>query len=187
MFERISLILVSCRWSIAHLLPTWSPIFQDKLSAQLAKYREKIPSVKIDFHPNKDPRTAYNSSKLAMMIEPRPLPHLVPQILHMISVVPPDWRFLFIGSNQSVTGVGRSYGVKYQQAIGKLDLMVVPEPWSIDFQEDIWTMLTDKDFYEELLPGVEWLFKFESDSILCSNSEDSVDDWLDYDWVTSPR
>ena len=122
-----------------------------------------------------------------MIIEARPIPHLVPQILHMISVVPPDWRFLFIGSELSVDGVGRSYGMQYQQKIGKVDLMVVPDPWYIDEKEGIWSMLTDKDFYEELLPGVEWLLKFESDSILCSNAEDSVDDWLDYDWVTSPR
>jgi len=169
------------------MLPRWQPIIQDTLAAQLARTREKIPSIKIDFHPNKDPRTAYNSSKLAMIIEARPIPHLVPQLHHMMTVVPPDWRFLFIGSNQSVSAVGRAFGTKYQQAAGKLDLMIVPEPWSIEDKEHVWRMLTDMRFYDELLPGVEWLLKFESDSILCSNSETSLNDWLDYDWAGSPR
>ncbi len=122
-----------------------------------------------------------------MIIEARPIPHLVPQIHHMMAVVPPDWRFLFIGSNKSVAAVGKSFGTKYQQAAGKLDLMIAPEPWSIEDQEHIWRMLTDTRFYDELLPGVEWLLKFESDSILCSNSETSLNDWLDYDWAGSPR
>jgi hypothetical protein len=177
----------SPRWSLAHVLPHWRPIIQDTLAAKLARTREKIPAIKIEFHPNKDPRTAYNSSKLAMIIEPRLIPHLVPQIHHMMSVVPPDWRFLFIGSNKSVTAVGKAVGTKYQQAAGKLDLMVVPEPWSIEDMEHVWRMLTDTRFYDELLPGVEWLLKFESDSILCSNSETSLNDWLDYDWAGSPR
>jgi Protein of unknown function (DUF5672) len=169
------------------VLPRWQPIIQDTLAAQLARTREKIPAIKVDFHPNKDPRTAYNSSKLAMIIEARPIPHLVPQIHHMMTVVPPDWRFLFIGSNKSVSAVGNAVGTKYQQAAGKLDLMIVPEPWSIEDKENVWRMLTDIRFYDELLPGVEWLLKFESDSILCSNSETSLNDWLDYDWAGSPR
>ncbi len=74
---------------------------------------------KVDWsHPSNDPRDAYNASKLALVIEPRPLPHLVPHLLHMISVVPPDWRFLFIGSEESVVGHRQVYAsdAQYQQA-----------------------------------------------------------------------
>lgn len=115
------------------------------------------------------------------------MPHLVPQILHMTSVVPPDWRFLFIGSNRSVSAVGRSFAIKYQQAAGKLDLMVVPEPWDVRDKEHVYRMLTDPRFYDELLPGVEWVMKYESDSIMCGNSGDSLNDWLHYDWAAAPR
>jgi hypothetical protein len=162
-------------------------MIQDKVVEQLSRTRQKIPSIKIDFHPNKDPRTAYNSSKLAMIIEPKPIPHLVPQLLHMMSIVPPDWRFLFIGSNQSVGLMAKSTSVQYHQKIGKLDLMIPPKPFSIAEKEHIWRMLTDVRFYDELLPGVEWLLKYESDAIMCANSEDSLNDWLHYDWAGSPR
>jgi sRNA-binding protein len=105
----------------------------------------------------------------------------------MISVVPPDWRFVFIGSNLSVISVGRAYATKHQQVIGKLDLMVLPEPWEIATKEKVFRLLTDSRFYDEFLPGVEWLLKFEADSIMCANSEESLNDWLDWHWAGAPR
>lgn len=105
----------------------------------------------------------------------------------MIAVAPPDWRFMFIGSNKSAISVGRSYATKHQQAIGKLDLMVLPEPWEIDSKEKVHRLLTDVRFYNEFLPGVEWMLKYEYDSILCANSEVSLNDWLQWDWAGAPR
>jgi hypothetical protein len=155
--------------------------------SRLDEARQKIPSIKVDWRPTDDPRAAYNASKLAMIIEPRVMPHLVPQLLHMIAVVPPDWRFLFIGSEKSVTMLGRSTSVKHQQVVGKLDLMVLPEPWDISDKELVYRTLTDMRFYDEFLPGVEWLLKFEYDSIMCANSEVSLNEWLDWDWTGAPR
>ncbi|KAF6838735.1 hypothetical protein CPLU01_02268 [Colletotrichum plurivorum] len=174
-------------WWFAHLLPNYKPMIKAQFKSRLDEARQKIPKIKVDWNPTDDPRAKYNASKLALIIEPRPLPHLVPQMLHMTSVVPPDWRFLFIGSNKSVVSVSRSYGIKHQQIIGKLDLMVLPEPWQIDSKEYVHRLLTDIRFYEEFLPGVEWILKFESDSILCSNSNRSLNDWLDWSWAGAPR
>lgn len=105
----------------------------------------------------------------------------------MITVVPPDWRFVFIGSKKSIISVGRSYATKHQQAIGKLDLVMLPQPWDIRSKEGVYRTLTDARFYNEFLPGAEWLLKFESDSILCANSESSLNDWLHWDWAGAPR
>lgn len=147
----------------------------------------RLPTIKVDWDVSRDPRDAYNASKVALLIEPRPLPHLVPQILHMISVVPPDWRFLFIGSNKSVANVERAYATKHQQVIGKLDLMMLPEPWEIESKEHVHRLLTDARFYDEFTPGVEWILKYESDSILCANSGSSLNEWLDWDFVGAPK
>jgi hypothetical protein len=160
----------------------------EHIKSRLDEARQQIPSIKVDWaQGSQDPRDAYNVSKVAILIEPRPLPHLVPQILHMISVVPPDWRFLFIGSSKSVVSVGRAYATKHQQVIGKLDLMVLPEPWEIETKEKVYRLLTDMRFYDEFLPGVEWILKYESDSILCANSQESLNDWLDWHWAGAPR
>lgn len=148
---------------------------------------EHLPAVKVNWHPKYDPKAQYNASKVALLIEGRPIPHLVPQLLHMISVVPPDWRFMFIGTNKSVISVSRSFGTQFQEANGKLDLVVLDKPWSIESKEHVYRLLTDISFYDKYLPDVEWLLKFESDSILCARSDDSINDWLDYDWAGAPR
>lgn len=124
---------------------------------------------------------------MALFIEGRPLPHLVPQLLHMMAVVPPDWRFMFFGTNQSAVSVSRSFATQYHEANGKLDIVIAPKPWKLDSKEDVFRLMTDKRFYEEFLPDVEWLLKFEADSILCANSDDSLNNWLHYDWAGAPR
>ncbi len=164
-------------------------MIQAEFKSRLEEAKLQLPTIKVDWTTaeDDDPRNAYNGSKVALLIEPRPLPHLVPQLLHMISVVPPDWRFLFIGSDKSVISVGRAYATKHQQIIGKLDLMVLPEPWEIDTKEKTFRLLTDIRFYEEFLPGVEWILKYESDSIMCANADESLNDWLEWHWAGAPR
>lgn len=148
---------------------------------------DHIPAIHVDWNPNFDPKSQFNGSRLALLVEGRPLPHLVPQLLHMISVVPPDWRFMFIGTNASVASVRRSFATQYHEVNGKLDLLAIPEPWSVESKEHTWRMFTDARFYNEFLPGVEHLLKFESDSMMCSNSGDSLDQWLEYDWAGASR
>lgn len=170
-------------------------MIETEIQNRLSEARQAIPKIKVDWryrHAGGDDeqearRRHFNTSKLALLIEPRPLPHLAPQMLHMMAVVPPDWRFLFIGSNKSVISVGRALGIKHQQVIGKLDLMVLPEPWEIDTKEKVFRLLTDVRFYDEFLPGVEWILKYESDSILCANSPKSLNEWLHWSWVGAPR
>lgn len=164
---------------------SYQELLQEQLTHTLTHH--KIPSIKVESNLSSNPLIAYDATKLALLIEGRPKPHLVPQILHMISVVPLEWRFLYIGTHNSVAAVNRSFAIQYQQAAGKLDLMVVPEPWEIKNKEHVWRMLTDARFYTDLLPGVEWIMKYESDSIMCSNSKDSLNDWLRFDWAGAPR
>lgn len=137
--------------------------------------------------PKKTSQRHYNTSKVALIIEPEPLPLLVPLILHMIAVVPSDWRFLFIGSEASVFTVGRGFGIQVQRGLGKIDLKVLPEPWAIRTDGDQARLLTDERFYDEFLPGVAWLLKYNRDSILCSNSETSLNEWLDVSWAGCAR
>lgn len=178
---------LSNRWWLASLLPHYQPIIKAHFKSRIDEARQQIPSVKVDWNPTDDPRAAYNASKIALIVEPRIVPHLVPQILHMITVVPPDWRFIFIGSEKSVAMVGRSSATKHQQIIGKLDLLVMPDPWNISSKEMVYRMMADPRFYDEFIPGVEWLLKYEHDSILCANSEVSLNDYLDWSWTGAPR
>ncbi|CAM1505254.1 Fc.00g108910.m01.CDS01 [Cosmosporella sp. VM-42] len=175
-----SLILT---WWLAHMMPHYKPMLKAEVSSRIQRAKQNIPNLVVNWHPRNDPRSQYNESKLALLIEPRPLPHLVPLTLHMISVVPPDWLFLFIGSPESVAMVERAYMIQRHRMSGKIDLEVLSYPWTVRQKEDIFRLLTDIRFYDELLPGVEWIFKYESDSILCANSERGLDEWLDWSWA----
>ncbi len=139
---------------MAHLLPQYRPMIEAVIKSRIDEARQKIPAIRVVLASRQDPRAAYNQSKVVLVVEARPLPQLVPQMLHMVSVVPPDWRFVFIGSEKSVVSIGRAYAIKHQQVIGKLDLMVLPEPWEIDTKEKVFRILTDIRFYDEFLPGV---------------------------------
>lgn len=175
------------RWWFAHLVSPYKAIVLAGISTQVQEARSRVPRVQLAWKYTSGPQQPYNMSKLALIIETRPLPHLVPQLLHMISVVPPDWRFLFIGSARSILSVSRATPIQHKSAIGKIAFLQLPTPWTIRSSEDIYRLLTDVRFYDEFLPGVEWILKYEYDSILCANSETDLNEWLDWNWAGSPR
>ncbi|KAL7822150.1 hypothetical protein V8C26DRAFT_438860 [Trichoderma gracile] len=182
-------MLLVFMWYLGRLHSQYEPIVSSRVTSRLEEARRMIPSVKLDWPipPAKDPRAAFNSSKLALLVEARPLPHLSPLMMHMMAVVPPDWRFLFVGSSESIMSISRAYSIQHQQVIGKLDLVELPPPWSIASKEDVFRLLTDTRFYDEFIPDVEWILKYEHDSMLCANSETSLNEWLDWDWTGAAR
>ncbi|KAI0460359.1 hypothetical protein F5B21DRAFT_498302 [Xylaria acuta] len=135
------------------------------------------------FRPQGSP---FNMSKVALLIENRALPNLAPLLLHFIAVVPPDWRFRFMGSPESVAALNGSHAVRAQVASGKLDLTMIPMNVSTSGQEMISRFLTNLWLYETVLRPAEWLLLFQTDSILCANSRQNLNDFLDYDWVGAP-
>jgi hypothetical protein len=108
-------------------------------------------------------------------------------MLHFMAVVPPEWRFRFMGSPESVAFVNKSSAIREMVRIGKLDLTYIPETM-VDpkSQEDISKFLTTLELYETILQPAEHLLVFQTDSMLCANSMMSLDDYLDYDWVGAP-
>lgn len=145
----------------------------------------EIPRVTLDYA-GSQPQSPFNASKVALLIENRPHDILAPLILHFMSVAPPEWRFKFMGSIESVAFVNKSHAIQDQVRIGKLDLMYIPSNMSTAGQEMISRFLTNLWLYEQVLYPAEWLLVYQTDSILCSNSKQSLNDWLDYDWVGAP-
>ncbi|KAI9049514.1 hypothetical protein LZ554_006543 [Drepanopeziza brunnea f. sp. 'monogermtubi'] len=145
----------------------------------------RLPSVSIQYG-TEGPISPFNSSKVALLIENRPIPILAPLMLHFISVVPPDWRFRFMGSLESVEILNSSRAIRNQVASGKLDLTYIPANMTTGSQEEISRFLTTLWLYETVLQPAEWLLVFQTDSMLCANSRQSLNSWLDYDWVGAP-
>jgi hypothetical protein len=144
-----------------------------------------LPSVHLDFNHGAGP-AEYNVSKVALLIENRVSPILSPLILHFMSVVPPDWRFRFMGSLESVQRVNQSRAIRDAVARGKLDLTYIPANMTTGSQEEISAFLTTLWLYEVVLQPAEWLLVFQTDSMLCANSRQTLNSWLDYDWVGAP-
>ncbi|KAL8667740.1 MAG: hypothetical protein Q9168_007213 [Polycauliona sp. 1 TL-2023] len=145
----------------------------------------RLPSVTVT-HPPTPPTKPFNESKVAFLIENRPLPMLAPLIIQFMGVVPPDWRFRFMGSPESVESVERSKAIRHQVESGKLDLTHIPRNMTTAGQEQISSFLTTLWLYETVLYPAEWLLVFQIDSILCANNEGTLNDWLEYDWVGAP-
>ncbi|KAK1765785.1 hypothetical protein QBC33DRAFT_543959 [Phialemonium atrogriseum] len=152
---------------------------------QLQNVELSLPSVSLDYHYEQQ-ASKFNESKVALLIENRPFPLLAPLMLHFISVVPPDWRFRFMGSVESVEHINKSMAIREQVAAGKLDLTYIPANMSTGSQEEISRFLTNLWLYEVVLQPAEWLLVFQTDSILCANSHQSLNDYLEFDWVGAP-
>lgn len=164
------------------------------------QHYNSLPSVQFDVHPSQTLSSRYPANKTALYIEPREgTAFLVPLLLHMIMVVPPDWRFVFFGSSATVNQVRASYTAAMYEALGKLHVRNLEEDWGtgwarkgweekekLDIEELTSRLLTNKTFYEKELGSTEWLLTYHSDAILCANSNVSLDDWLGWDWVGAP-
>ncbi|OIW34067.1 hypothetical protein CONLIGDRAFT_652437 [Coniochaeta ligniaria NRRL 30616] len=144
-----------------------------------------LPKVSLEYHYEQQ-ASKFNESKVALLIENRINPILAPLMLHFISVVPPDWRFRFMGSVPSVEYLNKSMAIREHVAAGKLDLTYIPANMSTGSQEEISRFLTNLWLYEVVLQPAEWLLVFQTDSILCANSRQTLNDYLEFDWVGAP-
>lgn len=91
-----------------------------------------------------------------------------------------------MGSFESVEHINKSVAIREQVAAGKLDLTYIPSNMSTGSQEEISRFLTTLWLYEVVLQPAEHLLIFQTDSILCANSRQTLNDFLEYDWVGAP-
>lgn len=142
--------------------------------------------MQLDWESAEGPWAHYNKSKMAVIIDSRPVTTLAPLILQMMVTVPQDWPFLFMGSTQSIAVVNSSRAIQEQEAGGRLEFQTLASDYHS--KEGSHRMLANLRFYDEMIPkSVEWLFVFSHDSVICSNAMGSLDDWLGYDWISGPR
>ncbi|KAF5631923.1 hypothetical protein F25303_9572 [Fusarium sp. NRRL 25303] len=131
-------------------------------------------------------QSIYNESKVALLIENRPQPIIAPLLLKFMYQMPPDWKFRFMGSNESVAYVNSSAAMREHVKSGKLDLTYIPTNMSTAGQEMISRFLTNLWLYDTVLQPAEMLLVFQTDSILCANNKRTVDEFLGYDYVGAP-
>ncbi|KAJ3162081.1 hypothetical protein HDU86_005779 [Geranomyces michiganensis] len=128
----------------------------------------------------------FNDTKIALLIEMRPLRTLIPILLHYMATLPDDWPFLLMHSAEVKPLLTRSAAIKRYIASKKLTLDQLPAEIKLGSSGDVSEFLTRKTTWQRLPQPAEHIFFFQLDAMICSNSDQTPDDFLRFDWIGAP-
>lgn len=127
--------------------------------------------------------------KVAVILETRPLPHLLPLLLHFSSVLGPEWPIYLFTSPQIVRTLFESPAFNRSVEAGRIEPRTFPlgTPDDYPFHNLLKRaeFLTRPWFWESLMPA-DHVLMFSADSMICSKSWLSIDDFLQYDFIGAP-
>ncbi|KAE9379208.1 hypothetical protein N431DRAFT_460492 [Stipitochalara longipes BDJ] len=127
--------------------------------------------------------------KIAVILETRPLSHLLPLILHFSSVLGPEWPIYLYTPPSVVEMLQKSAAFNRSIEDGRVEIRGLPIGVVVDypFHNPVKRarFLTGPWFWESLMPA-EHVLLFGADSMICSKSELSIDDFLKYDFIGAP-
>lgn len=123
-----------------------------------------------------------DSKNVAVVIEDRPLPNIVPLLLHFSSVLGPTWPVVYYTSV-----VSHPKSIAFLRAVEEGRISIRPLPAGVEFakHQSVSEFLTKPWLWEQLAPAGHVLM-FQADSIICANSEARIEDFLEYDFVGAP-
>ena len=126
-----------------------------------------------------------STRKAAVIVENRRLDNLIPIILHFSSVLGSEWP-IHIFTSERNTGIFQA-SVPFQRnvAAGRFHVRALPPEASLTTHASVSSFFTGPWLWEQMAPA-EHLLLFQADSILCSNSQLKVEDFLQYDFVGAP-
>lgn len=179
-------------------IPVKSDLSHEKLEEPL--YNGKVPEYDTENMPVKpsivettkkpisSPLTTLDLTRVAVIIETRPQPVLPAVLAQFIMNVPPAWPVRLVGSQEAFSIVMLSSSMARHIKSGKLVLTELPDFYPVHDSEALSQTLTNLTFYSEFLQPAEWVLFFQTDSMICSASEQSLDDWVEkgYTWVGAP-
>ncbi|KAI9733849.1 MAG: hypothetical protein M1818_007116 [Claussenomyces sp. TS43310] len=133
---------------------------------------------------SRNPVHPLTSNPVAAIIENRPLTNLIPLILHFAAVLGPDWPII-IFTSLNTTNIKASAPFERALASSQIRIHALPPQQSFTSHRDVSAFLTGPWFWEQLAPASHVLL-FQSDSIICANAEQKMEDFLQYDFVGAP-
>lgn len=132
--------------------------------------------------------TPLDPTRVALIVETRPEKVLPGLLAHMIGTIPPQWIVKMVGTNESFGPVRKARALQQHIQSTKLQLVDLPDYYEMTSQETVSQTFTNITFYRDFLAPAEWVLMFQTDSIICAASEQSLDDWVakGYSWVGAP-
>ncbi|KAH8596968.1 hypothetical protein B0O99DRAFT_685444 [Bisporella sp. PMI_857] len=131
------------------------------------------------------------TSKVAAIVETRPLRDLIPLITHFAAVLGPSWPVLFFtraSTVQALAAFGHgSQPFKRMVQSGQVQIIELPSHVTLETYEGVSGFLASHWFWDSLSPA-EHLLLFQTDSIICANSGRRVEDFFQsHEWRLSLR
>jgi hypothetical protein len=129
------------------------------------------------------------AKNVAVILDTRPLEKLVPLILHFSSVLGPQWPIHIFTSPLNEKAFSQSPSFVRQLNTGNMRFRELPDglPADFEFHEPHLRseFMTQAWLWETLAPA-EYVFMFTADSMICSKSEKSLEDFFEYDFIGAP-
>lgn len=120
----------------------------------------------------------------AVIIESNMIPNLIPVMLHFATVLGPAWGMvLFTLKENWVEPLSAPF--QRLQDEGRVEVRFLPEGTKLADSGSVSRFLTSPWVWEQVADAKRVLL-FQSDSILCSRSEERVEDYFKYDLVGAP-
>jgi hypothetical protein len=173
--RRKSSVVLLVVFSLAVVAVYWSELFQDEKPHII---------VSNSWAPSKSSGNMIIGNKVAAIIENRPFDGLIPLILHFSSVLGPTWPIVLFTS-LSLSNLSDSAPFKAGLADGQFEIRSLPSEIQFTNHKEVSSFLTKPWFWEQLAPA-DHVLLFQSDSIICANAPQHVDDYLQYDMIGAP-
>lgn len=133
-----------------------------------------------------------NFTKVATVIETRDSPMLIPILQSWLANVPLDWTFVVWTGVENHDILTKAAVFRDEIASGRLNFTRIdfdgspyrPDPKRTSTLSDL--LGNTNWFWTQFHPSAEWMIFFQVDSVLCSKSRETVDDWLGYDFIGGP-
>lgn len=126
-----------------------------------------------------------STRKAAVIVENRPLDNLIPIILHFSSVLGSEWPIHLFTSEGNMGIYSNSRPFQRNVDAGRFQVRPLPPDTALNTHASVSAFFTSPWFWEQMAP-TESILMFQADSIICSNSPQRVDDFLQYDFVGAP-
>lgn len=125
------------------------------------------------------------SKKVAVIIETRESAAIIPLILHFSAVLGPDWPIVIYTSTENFGSFSTSEALLRHQHSGRVVIRSLADGLYFPNWDSVSNFLTTPWMWTDLAPA-EYLLIFQADSVLCSNSVRSVEDFFEWDLIGAP-
>lgn len=120
----------------------------------------------------------------AVIIETSVIATLIPIMLHFSNVLGPGWGMTLFTLEETWI---EPLSPAFQRALasGRIEVRFLPKDAELTSSRGVSVFLTRPWIWEQLV-ATERVLLFQADSMLCSKSQDAVEDYFEYDYVGAP-